>query len=160
MDGHPSGVGNAPVDRIPPTGRLTVDNPVAQLDLCRHHCQRRWGLQNLDLTSWAGGAGQTTISSEQHAVSGFGDSDVTAVVGGEICTQFPHPWQEGRCGEHRDWDHEQVTERRICLLGGQLAAVGVPSEDRGDLDSQEIWADDRLAAETGPEALSVGPAVC
>ena len=108
----------------------------------------------------SGCACQSSVGSDQNAIDRLCHGNVAGVVWREIRPKFPHSLKEGCGREDRDREGEKVAHGGVRLFGSQLPRMGVAPEDRCDLDSQEIWACDRLTVETVPEPPPVVSGVC
>jgi hypothetical protein len=57
---------------------------------------------------------EPAVTCNQSGCEFFGKRDVSRIVGGEIVTELPDPWQQDEVGIPRDSQVEQVLD---CLIG-------------------------------------------
>ena len=98
---------------------------------------------------------ESLVRSNQDCAKCFGKGDVASIVGSEVPSEVPHSLKKRCRWEDRNREIEQVLDGSIRLFRRQLTPVDVAPNDRGDLDSQEVRASDRLTVEALPESPSV-----
>jgi len=81
---------------------------------------------------------EASVARQKRRIQRLGKRDVDGIVGREIVPQVPYPRQKDAVGISPKGKVEEVVQRRAAPLRIDFAGGGVPSNDLGDLDIDEV----------------------
>ena len=125
---------------------------------CAVAARSEW-YEKLDGTREARSAGEPAVGGDERAVERLGEGHVAGVVGGHVVAQCPRSPEKGagRVGDERGV--EQIEYRVLGLVGRQAPNGQLATQNRENLDTQQVGSCELLASESLAESGAIGAAV-
>ncbi len=95
-------------------------------------------LQKLNLGPMTWSLREATVEGQERCVEGLGQSDVDAVVGGQVVAHRPYPGEEVLVAVPHSREVREVLECRFGTCRGKLADSHEAPESLRDLDVQQV----------------------